>query len=294
MAERLERADPAGCLVSGAAPGPVVTFGPWPPGAAARARRLVLTAAEWAALVTGRLADPPVVFAVAEAAPQQDAVASLIRRGILLPASGAGPAEPVPAVGTNLEVLRRPVLSVRLDVTGRGGARHGWFAVASGLTAGVLTLPAGGVELSLAPDLRLGDELARAVPVASAVLGTGFPTAPSGADAAPAGRLPLALLDDLASPPGAAPDPDEGALAEELLTRTGGSLSCLVLGRAGGSVGAWQVSWLATDAGWVGLRPVADGSPHRLVDVVPVQPADVGGWVAPSVAALLEDSDDLT
>ena len=87
---------------------------------------------------------------------------------------------------------------------------------------------------------------------------------------------------------GTAPSPDEAALAEELLRRTAGSLSCLVLGRAGSAVGAGQVSWLATDGGWVGLRPVLDGSPRRLVDVVPVQPADLGTWVAPAVAALLE------
>jgi hypothetical protein len=53
------------------------------------------------------------------------------------------------------------------------------------------------------------------------------------------------------------------------------------------------VSWLATDGGWVGLRPLPDGSPRRLVDVVPVQPTDLGTWVAPAVAALLEASDEL-
>ena len=272
--------------------GAVVTVrrGTRAPGAVAPARRLILTAAEWAALVGGRLADPPPVFAVAAAAAQQDAVAALIRRGILLPANGTNPARPVPAVGVNLEVLRHPVASVRLDIRGRGGACHGWFAVASGLTAGVLSLPTGGVELSLAPDVRLVAELARAVPDASTVVGAGFPEEPSGSDAVPSGRLPLVLLDELASPPGAvpAPGPDEVALAEELLRRSAGSLSCLVLGRVGRSLGAGQVSWLATDAGWVGLRPVADGSARRLVDVVPVQPADLGGWVAQPVAALLE------
>ena len=270
--------------------GPDVTVRRGRRGSAAPARRLVLTAGEWAALVTGRLADlPPGLEPVAR---PDDAVAALIRRGILHRAGGTGAAEPVPAVAVNLEVLRRPVLTVRVDVTGRAGARHGWFAVASGLTAGVVSLPAGGVELSLAPDVRLGSELARAVPDAAVVHGPAFPGEPSAPDAAPSGRLPLALLDDVADAVPTA-GPDETALAEELRRRTAGSLSCLVLGRAGGSVGAGQVSWLATDAGWVGLRPLVDGSPRHLVDVVPVQPADLGGWVAPMVAALLGDADEL-
>ncbi len=256
------------------------------PEAPAAARRLALTSAEWAVLVDGRLTDLPPGFAVPEVADarRDDAVASLVRREVLLPADGAGPARPVPAVAGNLEVLRRPVVSVRLDVSGRAGARSAWFAVARRFVAGVLTLPGGGVDLSLAPDVGLGAELARAVPDAVAGAGT---------DAAPSGRLPLGLLDDGAWPSDGAPAPGETALAEELRRRTAGSLSCLVLGRAGSSVGAGQVSWLATDGGWVGLRPLINGSPRRLVDVVPVQPTDLGTWVAPAVAALLEASDEL-
>jgi hypothetical protein len=261
----------------------------------AAARRLTLTSAEWAVLVDGRLTDLPPGFEVREVADVQrdDAVASLIRRDVLLAADGAGPARPVPAVAGNLEVLRRPVLSVRLDVTGRAGVRSAWVAVATGFVAGVLTLPGGGFELSLAPDVRLGAELARAVPDAAAVTGPGLPGGSAGTDAAPSGRLPLGLLDDAAWPSEGAAAPDEAALAEELRRRTAGSLSCLVLGRAGSSVGAGQVSWLATDGGWVGVRPLINGSPRRLVDVVPVQPTDLGTWLAPAVAALLEASDEL-
>jgi hypothetical protein len=182
------------------------------------------------------------------------------------------------------------VLSVRLDVTGRAGARSAWFAVGTGFVAGVLTLPGGGVELSLAPAARLGAELARAVPDAVAV--TGSSEEPAGPEAVPCGRLPLGLLDDRATPPDGSPTADEAGLAEELRRRAAGSLSCLVLGRAGRSLAAGQVSWLATDGGWVGLRPLPDGSPRRLVDVVPVQPDDLGTWVAPAVAALLEASDE--
>jgi hypothetical protein len=288
--------------VSGGSPGPgglgiTVRRGGRRPEAVSPARRLTLTPAEWAVLVDGWRTGLPPGFAVdVDAVAERDeAVASLIGRGVLLPADAAGPTGPVPAVARTLEVLRRPVLSVRLDVAGRGGARHGWFAVGSGLVAGVLTLPRGGVELSLAPDVRLGAELARAVPDAAAVTGSGRPDEPDGTGAVPSGRLPLGLLDDVAWPPDGwtTPSPDETALAGELLRRTAGSLSCLVLGRAGTAVGAAQVSWLATDGGWVGLRPLLDGSPGRLVDVVPVQPGDLGTWAAPAVAALLEASDEL-
>lgn len=259
--------------------------------AAVPARRLTLTGAEWAVLVAGRLTDlPPGLGVPEDAVPQRDdAAASLIRRGILLPAGLAS--GPVPAVAGTLEILRRPLLTVRVDVTGRAGTRHAWFAVGSGFVAGVLTLPGGGVELSLAPDVRIGAELARVVPDAPAVTGPWVSEPPIGMGTLLAGRLPLGLLDGLSTPLDRHPTPEEAALAGELLGRTAGSLSCLVLGRTGESVAAGQVSWLATDGGWVGLRPLLDGSPHRLVDIVAVQRADLGRWVAPAVAALLEASD---
>jgi hypothetical protein len=251
--------------------------GPLP--APAPARRLVLTAAEWAVLVAGRLASPALGFAPAPIGPpDRDAAAqSLVHRGVAVRTADGG-VEPVPAVAVNIQLLDRPLLTVRLDVTGRGGARHAWFAVGSGLLAGVVTLPGGRLELSMAPDVRLGTELARAVPDAA------------GSAAPLVGSLPLALLGD-------APTDDAGPadveLAAELDRRTLGSLSCLVLGRAGDALGAGQVSWLATDAGWLGLRPRLDGSPERVVDLVPVEPADLGTWVAPTVAALLEAADEL-
>ena len=144
--------------------------------------------------------------------------------------------------------------------------------------AGVVTLAGGRFELSMAPDVRLGTELARAVPAAA---GTAVPLV---------GALPLALLQDA---PTEDADPADVQLTAELERRTRGSLSCLVLGRVEDGLGAGQVSWLATDAGWLGLRPRPDGSPERVVDLVPVEPADLGTWVAPTVAALLEAADEL-
>lgn len=261
-----------------------VRTGTAPPAPSAPARRLVLTAAEWAVLVEGRLGGLPPVFRPRPVghAERDLAVAALIRRGVLR--SRCGVAEPVPAVAADLAVLHSPLLTVRLAVDGRGGARHGWFAVGAGGVVVVLTLPDGGVELSLAPAARLGAELSRAVPEAAVVTGSA-----TGGGAPPAGVLPLHLLD--AAPPGEqAPPPTaaEAALAGELLRRTAGSLSCLVLGRTGSSIGAGQVSWLATDGGWVGLRPRSATASPRLVEVVPVRPADLGVEIAPTVAALLE------
>ncbi|MGY2084330.1 hypothetical protein [Blastococcus sp. SYSU DS0539] len=249
----------------------------------ASARRLLLTAAEWAVLVGGRLSASPPAFRPAPVGrgERDAAVAALAGRGVLRAPAG-GPVEPAPAVAADLAVLRSPLLAVRLEVAGRGGARQGWFALGSGGVVVVLSLPHGGVDLSLAPGAGLGRELFRAVPDAAAVTG-----APPGNGAPPAGALPLDLLD--ASPAGGggpAATAGERALADELLRRTAGSLGCLVLGRAGTSVGAGQVCWLATDGGWAGLRP-RPGEAHRVVDVVPVRPADLGAWVAPTVAALL-------
>ncbi|TFV51882.1 hypothetical protein [Blastococcus sp. TF02A-35] len=249
-------------------------------------RRLTLTAAEWAVLVTDRLADPPPAFVPAPVAPadRDGAVAALVRARVLVAPPG-GAAEPVPPVAADLAVLSRPLLAVRLAVSGRTGERHGWFALGPGVVVGVLTLPGGGVELSLAPAVRLGTELARAVPEAPEVTGP-WPAEEEPTDGAPlSGRVPLALLADEPAP---GSSDDERALARELERRTTGSLSCLVLGRAGGDLAVGQVSWLATDAGWVGLRPRLDGGPRRMVDLVPVEPADLGTWVAPTVAALLE------
>lgn len=255
------------------------------------ARRLALSGAEWAVLVEGRLTDLPPGFGPAPtaASAREAAVAALTARGVLRPQPTG--AEPVPAVTAQLAVLQRPLLTLQLEVTGAGGAMRGWFAVGAGVVVGVLTAPDGGVELSLAPAVQLGAELGRAVPEAGTVAGTG-PTGPAGdpLTGSLTGRLPLALLQDPATP---GVDAGLVALAADLERRTAGSLSCLVLGRTRQQrLGAGQVSWLATDAGWIGLRPRLDDAPDRQVDLVPVRPADLGGWVAPTVAALLEADDD--
>lgn len=251
-------------------------------------RRLTLTAGEWAVLAAGRLGTTPPAFAPASltARNRDGAIAALVRARVVV-APGGARVEPVPAVAAQLAVLRRPVVTLRLDITGRAGTRQGWFAVGAGMVAGVLTLPGGRIELSLAPEVRLGTELVRVVPPAAALPGR-FPVDARPGDGGPlGGRLPLALLEE----PSAGATPDERALAGALERRTGGVLSCLVLGRAGTELRADRFSWLATGTGWVGVRPRPDGSPRRLVDLVPVEPAELATWVAPSVAALLAGTD---
>ncbi|WP_130504162.1 hypothetical protein [Blastococcus saxobsidens] len=250
-------------------------------------RRLTLTAGEWAVLTDGRVGTAPGAFAPVAMTPEDrdGALASLARAAVVDAADGA----PVPAVAAQLQLLRRPLLTLRLQISGRAGIRQGWFAVRSGVVAGVLTLADGRRELSLAPEVRLGPELARAVPAAGEVTGP-WPAEQEPGDGMPlTGQLPLALLEDRPSP---GSTPEELALAQELERRAAGSLSCLVLGRAGGGMAAGQVSWLATDTGWTGLRPRPDGSARRPVDLVPVEPADLGTWVTPTVAALLEGTDE--
>ncbi|MGY2065813.1 hypothetical protein [Blastococcus sp. SYSU DS0619] len=257
--------------------------GPAQPAPSAPARRLALAAAEWAVLVDGRLDALPPAFRPRPAGPAERdrAAAALTDRGVLRSPAG-GAAEPVPAVAADLAVLRHPLLTVRLEVDGRGGARRGWFALGAGGVVVVLTLPGGGVELSLAPAAGLGAELSRAAPEAAVVTGSA-----AGGAAPPAGVLPLDLLDAVPpAEPARSPTAAEAALADELLRRTSGSLRCLVLGRAGGALGAGQVSWLATDGGWVALRPRPGGAP-QMVAVAPVRPADLGVEIAPTVAALL-------
>lgn len=249
-------------------------------------RRLTLAADEWAVLTHGRVGAAPRAFAPATITPAERnrALGSLVR-GQVVEADGA----PVPVVAAQLDVLSRPLFTLLLEISGRAEARQGWFAVGAGMVAGVLLLPGGRTELSLAPEVRLGAELGRAVPGVGDVTGP-WPADPGPRDGLPlSGQLPLALLQDRPSP---GSTPEELAVTRQLERRTAGSLSCLVLGRAGGGPVAGQVSWLATDTGWIGLRPRPGGSARRPVDLVPVQPADLGVWVGPTVAALLEATDE--
>jgi hypothetical protein len=71
--------------------------------------------------------------------------------------------------------------------------------------------------------------------------------------------------------------------------RTTGTLWCLVTGRSGdGGVLAGQVVWLCTEDGWVGLRPEPDGTDRQMVALLPVAGDELGVWLAPYLAEIVE------
>jgi hypothetical protein len=49
-----------------------------------------------------------------------------------------------------------------------------------------------------------------------------------------------------------------------------------------------RVLWLASSSGWIGVRPVPDGTAARLVELLPSVPEDLPGWLAPMIATALD------
>lgn len=269
-------------------------------------RRLTLSGPQWALLCRRVGADPPAGFGAGADVPEDelaDAEAALVDRGLLAGADRAVH----PSVLANLAVWAAPDLLVRMEISVRGAGLRAVYAVRGQLGGSLLTLPDHRVELSMFPAVRLGTELSRGVPEASQLPGGGrIGTAlAAGADrAAPVrGRLPLAALAEY-GPASAYSSPraagaalglsdEEVRLAGEVTARTLGVLRCLVTGgarasRAAGGMPVAEVVWLATDAGWVGLRPRPDGSGRQLVELVPVGADAIGAWLAPYLARILE------
>ncbi|WP_026423406.1 ESX secretion-associated protein EspG [Actinokineospora inagensis] len=253
--------------------------------------RLTLTAAEYAYLV-GRLAAdmPPDWKPDAEVA----AAGDLAEKGVLRDD------EIHPSVAANVRVITSP--RIFLDTTATAGSRgsRSLHAVAGELGASLFLLPDGGVELSMFAAVTLGRELVRAVPAEEGGIGAALDASD---DAEPInGVVPLAALHEL----GVADllreaDPDapgyvlaelklpkaEAEFALDVVRRTDGVLRCLVTAVVGTSVHSAQVHWLHSDAGWVGIRPAADGAGRRLVELTPVDREDLGVWVTPYVAEAL-------
>jgi hypothetical protein len=286
-------------------------------GASEEARRLILTADEWRVLCRSAGVHPPAGFGVdgeVPAAALAGAERSLIDRG-LLTAAEAEARRVHPSLLANLAVWAPPEVVVQVEVTVRYAGLRAAYALRGPVGGSMLTLPDDGVELSMFPAAVLGMELVRAVPEVpdggsrSRVTAVLDPAA-EGAPADPvSGRLPLAALAEYgpASTFQAAETVAgeleltgaEAALAAEVRRRTTGVLRCLMVGgaaatQAAGAVLAGQVVWLATDAGWVGLRPHPDGSGRRLVDLVPVRRQAIGSWLSPYLSRVLEVAGDRT
>ncbi|OLR90879.1 hypothetical protein [Actinokineospora bangkokensis] len=266
------------------------------------AHRLVLTAAEYAFLVAKTGLELPPDWAPAPDIATGAEAGSLVAKGAL---RGSGDMVSVhPSVEMNLRVLAAPV--IMFDTTATIGARgsrslHAFNGV---LGASLFLLPDAGVELSLFAAVELGRELVRAVPEWSTAGSIGS-LLDDPEEAEPlAGTLPLAALHELGvaellrdADPGAtdhvlralALPADEEAFALEVARRTDGALRVLGTALIGGAARTVQLTWLHSDAGWVGISPV--GGERRLVRLDPVDRDDLGVWLAPYISEAVEQGE---
>ncbi|GAA3021681.1 ESX secretion-associated protein EspG [Actinokineospora globicatena] len=253
--------------------------------------RLTLTAAEYAYVVARLDANMPPDW---RPAPDIAAVGDLAAKGVLVDD------EVHPSVAANIGVIAAP--KVFLETTATVGTRgsRSLHAVAGDLGASLFLLPDAAVEISLFAAVDLGRELVRAVPGEESGIGAALDAVD---EVEPLqGVVPLAALHEL----GVADllreaDPEapgyvlaelrlpkeEAEFALQVVKRTDGVLTCLVTGLVDGSVRSARVHWLHSDAGWVGVRPAAHGGGRQLVELVPVDRADLGVWVAPYLAEAL-------
>lgn len=222
------------------------------------------------------------------------ATAALARRGVL---DGSGDLVTVhPSVATNLRLLAAP--QVMLDTTVTIGFRgsHSLHAVSGPLGASLFDLGEGGIELSLFAAVDLGRELVRAVPPQQASRIDTLLSDDSVAEPV-RGRLPLEVLEQLGTAAlmdstvdalaGTDLPAEQAELARRALSRTDGTLRCVMTGLTSHGVRTSQVAWLHLDSGWTGLRPDPDGSGLSMVSLEPVEREDLGMWAAPFVAEVL-------
>jgi hypothetical protein len=224
------------------------------------------------------------------------AARSLAGRGVLT----ADPDRPLggrphPSVLANLQVLAEPEILVETRVRVGTQTVRAAHAVGAGLGASLARVgEVATVELSFFPAERLGLELVRAVP------DTG---SPGRAGQRPAGVVPLDALAQigLADQVGGAEvvrqlatelrlTAGEQAAAQALAAQANGVLHSLVTApprpsRPVAVVG--QVLWYATPGGWVGLAPQPQPDGRRTVRLSPVEPVDLGAWLAPLIAEAL-------
>ncbi len=257
------------------------------------AHRLVLSAPEWAVLITVSAVRMPPGFepATVEQTALLTATRSLVARHIL----AGDPQNPqvcilVDAVAVNLAVLAAPLFTVQVEVSVAGDGLRAVYAIAGQLGVSVFTLADQAVELSMFAADTLGVELIRAVPDLNGLAPAQnlLDDALGGGDhQAPVGRLPLAAVQQPGQV-GLELTTAEAILAARLRTASVGNLSCLVSGHGTSGVQVGCVVWLATVRGWIGLRPDPDDTGRHAVTVESVSRADLGVWVAPLIAQILE------
>ncbi|MGI5145119.1 hypothetical protein ACQEVC_01745 [Plantactinospora sp. CA-294935] len=273
------------------------------------AHRLVLSAPEWTLLVRRTGLAPPPGFVVPDE-PEPDilrvAGEALAARGVVTVDDDPAECRPVEPVLANLAtfVAARAVIQVEASVQGR--STRAVLAVAGPAGAALVGLADGAVELSMFEAVALGRELIRVVPAERDLAGTTtrLGQALGGGDSRVSGRLPLAALaeytrsGDLAGAAGRAEavaalglTAAQVRLVEQVQARATGVLRVLVSGRSGPGVGMAQVVWLATEDGWLGLRPEPDGSGRRMVSMRPVAREEIGMWLAPYLGQLVEGGD---
>jgi hypothetical protein len=158
-----------------------------------------------------------------------------------------------PSVAAGLAATCAPRLGVHLSST--VGDLTAAFGIRDDLGGSLVRAGSSDVELAAWPALRLGEELARAIPVL-------------GASPQPALHLPAAEIAD----------------RPELRADVKGTLRATVVAPPH-VVG--QVVWLATAAGWLSLAPAEVRAGVRWATVRPVDPEDIGSAVAALVAVAL-------
>ncbi|MFY1668817.1 hypothetical protein ACN27G_02610 [Plantactinospora sp. WMMB334] len=273
------------------------------------AHRLVLTAPEWTLLVrrTG-LAPPPGLDVLDEPEPDllRAAGQALAARGVVSADDDPLECRPAEEVLANLAIFAAARVVIRVEASVGGRSVRAVAAVAGPAGAALVGLPDGAVELSMFEAVALGRELVRVVPGERDLAGAAgrLGRALGGGGSRVSGRLPLAALADYTRSgdlAGAAGRAEAAAalgltavqvrLVEQVRARTTGVLRVLVGGRSGAGVGVAQVVWLATEGGWLGLRPEPDGSGRRMVSVRPVAREEIGVWLAPYLGQLVEGGD---
>lgn len=290
------------------------------PAAHPDAKRLLLTARRFAVLMTAAPGPVPPPFATlcrqhgltdalgstpARVTPSRDDAAvwrDLADVGVATPAAGVdGGFEPVPAVAVTLAVLTTAPLTIELAAGDSSAAVQAWWSLDGRHGVGLIATADGGVELSafLAPDWPA--EVTRAVPAAEVLIQrdgsggvvAGLTGALAGEPAVPVGRrshrVPFEVVQRLAAP-GRATAPDGGLepALRAVLSRPAGQLAARVWARTGAGPATGAISWVVAPGGWLSLRADArsgrNGTP-RMVDVVPVEPADLAREVAPLLLA---------